>query len=158
MSPALLWVSSSQEDPLKRFLTGAALLPLVMACGAARPATKEPVASTDTVRPVVATYAIGTSVTHEGAITADSAGDSFRRGPEIYLAVDVASASTEQTINVQWIDAIGTVAHQETRVIKDAADYADFATGDTTSWKAGPYRAVIRINDRVVNETHFALM
>jgi hypothetical protein len=106
----------------------------------------------------VATYALGTQVTNDGAISQDSAGDSFRRGPGLFLAVDVASASTEQKIEVQWVDSSGRVIHRDVRSVGEGTRYADFSSGDTSGWIPGPYRAVIRINDRVVNETHFALM
>ena len=142
---------------MKKFMTGAALLPLVMACGAARPAQQQ-VVTTDTTKPAGATYAIGTEVTKAGAIAMDSVGDSFRRGPGIYLAVDVRSASTDQTIQVDWLDGAGQLVHRETRTVGEGKEYADFASGDTTRWKPGAYRARITINDRVVNETHFALM
>ena len=142
---------------MKRFLTGAALLPLVIACGEVRPAHPEAV-STDTTRGLVATYAVGTQVTSAGAIAQDFAGDSFRRGPGLFLAIDVASASTEQKIQVDWVDSFGRVVHRDTRSVSEGTRYADFTSGDTSGWIPGAYRAVIRINDRVVNETRFALM
>lgn len=142
---------------MKRLLTGAALLPLVIACGVVRPARQEAVA-TETTRAAVATYAMGTALTRDGAIAAESAGDSFRRGPEIYLAIDVASASAEQKIDVEWLDASGRVARQETRIFPEGTRYAHFGTGDTSAWRAGACRAVITINDRKVNETRFALI
>ena len=141
---------------MKRFLTGAALLPLVMACGAARPANKA-VAATDSTKPAGATYALGTSLTNDGAIAADSAGDSFRRGPEIYLAIDTASASIDQMIEVQWVDAAGRIARRDAHVVPEGTKYARFATGDTTTWQPGAYRAVISINNRFVNQTPFTL-
>jgi hypothetical protein len=142
---------------LKKFLTGAALLPLVIACGEVRPAHQEAVA-TDTTRGLVATYAVGTQVTSEGAISQDSAGDSFRRGPGLFLAIDVASATTDQKIQVDWVNKTGQVVHRDIRNVGEGTRYADFSSGDTSAWIPGPYRAVIRINDRVVNETRFALM
>ena len=143
---------------MKRLLTGAAFLPLVMACGVARPANNEVVSTRTATKAAVATYAMGTAFTPDGAIAADSAGDAFRRGPEIYLAIDVASASVEQKIDVAWVDALGRVAHREMRVVPEGTRYARFATGDTSRWMPGPYRAIITINDRKVNETHFGLM
>ena len=142
---------------MKRLLTGAAILPLVMACGVARPANKE-VASTVAIKATSATYAMGTSFTREGAIAAESAGDSFRRGPEIYFAIDVASASTDQKIDIDWVDSLGRIARHETQVVPEGTQYARFATGDTSAWRPGAYRAVITINDRKVNETRFGLL
>ena len=150
-------MSPAAVECMKRLLSGAAFVSLLMGCGEARPAAYE-AAVTDTTRAIGATYAVGTSVTNDGAIVADSAGDSFRRGPGIFLSIDVTSASTSQTIDVQWIDPIGHVAHHEMRLVREGARYAAFSSGDTSTWKPGPYRAVIAINNRTVNETRFALM
>lgn len=142
---------------MKKFLIGAAVLPLVMACRQATPAHHQ-VVTTDTTRPAAETYAVGTQVTSEGAIAEDSSGDSFRRGPGLFLAIDVASASIDQKISVDWVDPLGRVMHREARNVGEGTRYADFSSGDTSGWKPGPYRAVITINDRVVNETRFALL
>jgi len=153
----MVGMSPAPFDGMKRFLSGAALVSLLIGCGEARPAAHE-VMTTDTTRSVGSTYAVGTSVTNEGAIVADSAGDTFRRGPGIFLSIDVASASTTQTIDVQWIDPFGRVALHEMRLVREGAHYAAFSSGDTSAWKPGPYRAVISINERTVNETRFALL
>ena len=44
-------------------------------------------------------YALGTTVTREGAVPADSTGETFPRGGEVYLSVNVQGASVEQEIH-----------------------------------------------------------
>lgn len=142
---------------MNRALAGAALLPLVMACGAGGP-EKQSVVTIETSKPVHATFALGSSMTHEGAIETESAGDSFRCGVELFLSVDVTSASTDQTIEVQWIDSRGIIAHRETRNVSEGGHYAAFSSGNTSSWSQGTYRAVVSINARKVNERSFAML
>jgi hypothetical protein len=143
---------------LKTFLTGAALLPLVIACGVVRPEKKAVTTTAQPVKAAGATFAVGTSVTRDGAVTAESTGDTFHRGPEMYLAIDVASASVDQKIEVDWIDPAGRIVRSEARNVREGTHYATFSTGNTRMWRPGPYRAVISINDRKVNETTFALL
>jgi hypothetical protein len=139
-------------------LTGAALLPLVIACGAVRPEKTTETATAQPVKAAAGTFTVGTSVTREGAIAADSAGESFHRGPEMYLAVNVASASSDQKIVVEWVDPAGRVVRSEAQNVPEGSRYATFSTGNTSRWRPGPYRAVISINDRKVNETAFGLL
>jgi hypothetical protein len=77
---------------------------------------------------------------------------------EIYLSIDVASASSDQTIDVQWIDPRGRVARRETRNVAEGGHHAAFSSGRTTEWATGNYRAVVVINTRKVNEIRFAIL
>lgn len=104
------------------------------------------------------TFALGTDVTSDGAIPRDAAGVAFRRGGEIFLSVDVTGASTDQKIEVQWVDAEGRVVSRQTKSVPEGARYAVFSSGRTARWTSGEHRAVVVINGRLVSERQFAIM
>jgi hypothetical protein len=103
-------------------------------------------------------YALGTSVTGDGAVHADSTGETFRRGGEVYLSVNVEGASVEQEIEVQWVAPNGSVMHRDAVEVPKGSRWAAFSSGETEGWPAGEHRAVVTINGRRVSERPFSLM
>lgn len=103
-------------------------------------------------------FAIGSELTPQGAVTAESSNDSFRRGPELFLSIDVSSASTDQTIAVHWTDDQGVIKRIDRRVVTRDERYAPFSSGPTHRWRAGKHRAVIVIDGRRVSEKEFGLI
>ena len=97
-------------------------------------------------------------VTPAGAVPADSASESFHRGGEVFLSVDVASASSEQNIDVQWLDAQGRVVRKETRKVPEGSHYAAFSSGPEVAAMPGQHRAVIIIDGRRVMEKPFSIL
>ena len=104
------------------------------------------------------TYALGTQVTPRGAMPADAVGETFVRGGEVYLSVDMSSASTDQTVEVKWIDPAGRVLRRDARRAPQGTQYVPFSSGQTASWPAGPHRAVVVIDGRSVSEKTFVVM
>jgi len=137
----------------------AAVLLLLVACGVDRGDGKPvpPTASTTTAEPAPGTYALGSSVTAEGAIAENAVGDSFSRGGPIFLSIDVTGATADQRIEVEWINARGTVVHRDQRLVRQGSRYAAFSTGATARWQPGMYRVVVIIDGRRVNEQPFSL-
>lgn len=137
-----------------------ALLLLAAGCNAGRaenpPAAEEPQAQ----RPEVAigTYVLGTSVTPDGAIPRAATGDTFTRGGQIYLSVDVGSASADQMIVVQWLDGRGVVLRTERRDVHRERRLVVFVSGPTAGWTPGPHRAVVIIDGRRVTELPFEVV
>ena len=103
-------------------------------------------------------YALGTSVTREGAVPADSTGETFRRGGEVYLSVNVQGASVEQEIEVEWVAANGRVMRRDEVEVPKGSRWAAFSSGETQAWPAGEHRAVVTINGRRVSERPFSLL
>lgn len=108
--------------------------------------------------PTSQTYALGTEVTPEGAVAMRSAGDLFMRGGPIYLSVNVASASTDQRVSVEWLTARGEVVRRFERNVPQSVPYATFESGPTKTWPEGNHRVVIMIDGRKVTELPFRLM
>ena len=103
-------------------------------------------------------YALGTSVTREGAVPADSTGETFRRGGEVYLSVNVQGASVEQEIEVEWVAANGRVMRRDEVEVPKGSRWAAFSSGESQAWPAGEHRAVVTINGRRVSERPFSLL
>ena len=108
--------------------------------------------------PAADLYALGTSLTSNGAVPRDAVGEAFPRGSEVYLSVNVAGASTEQEIEVRWVDPHGKVIRKAQREVPKGSDYAAFSSGETGAWRPGPHRAVVVINGRKVSERAFDVM
>lgn len=139
----------------------AATLPLLIGCGVDRGhprAVKQSAAAVDTAPAARDTYAIGTAVDAHGAIPADAAGETFRRGGEVFVSVDVSSASTDQDIEVKWLDDGGNVLRRVGRRVPRGTRHAPFSSGRTAGWHRGPHRAVILIDGRTVSEKSFGVM
>ena len=139
-------------------ITTAALLSNAACVRSGSDAPKHQMSATATTDPSPEVFAIGTALTATGAVAENSTSDSFRRGPELYVSVDVTSASTEQTIDVEWLDARGRKVHSDRRVVNRGHGYATFSSGPTHTWTAGEHRAIITIDGRKVSEKHFSLI
>lgn len=139
-----------------------ALLLFAVGCGVDRgdgtPAVTGVAAAATTEEPSPETFAIGTAVSASGAVPEQATGETFIRGGEVYLSVDVRSASTEQTIEVKWIDPSGRVLRRDARHVPLDAQYVPFSSGTTSRWPRGPHRAVILIDGRTVSEKTFAVL
>lgn len=103
-------------------------------------------------------YALGTTLTREGAVPADSTGETFRRGGEVYLSVNVQGASVEQAIEVEWVAANGRVMRRDQVAVPKGSRWAAFSSGETQAWPAGEHRAVVTIDGRRVSERAFSLL
>lgn len=103
-------------------------------------------------------YALGTAVRSDGAVHADSTGEAFRRGGEVYLSVNVEGASVEQEIAVEWVAPNGRVMRRDAVDVPKGSRWAAFSSGETESWASGEHRAVVTINGRRVSERSFSLM
>ena len=103
-------------------------------------------------------YALGTKVTARGAIADQAAGDAFLRGGEVFLSVDVSSASSDQLVEVKWVDPSGQVLHHDARRAPQGTRYVPFSSGATARWPLGAHRAVVLIDGRSVSERSFTVM
>lgn len=142
-------------------IAAAALLALFAGCAVDRgaPATQtKQAAVADAPDPAPDTYALGSTLEASGAVRKDAAGEAFGRGGEVFLSVDVASASTDQTIEVAWLDGAGRVVRKETREVPVGTRYAAFASGRDVTSSAGTRRAVVVINGRRVTEKTFSVL
>lgn len=103
------------------------------------------------------TFALGTEVNAVGAVPETAAGEIFPRGGEVYLSVDASGASTDQDIEVKWVDAHGRVVHRDARRAPQGTGHVPFSSGATSTWPPGEHRAVVLIDGRRVTEKAFAL-
>lgn len=108
--------------------------------------------------PASGTYVLGTAVTREGAVAEHAAGDSFVRGGPIFFSVDVTGATTDQQIEVEWIDWRGRVVHRDGRLVRQGSRYAAFSAPSTAGWPPGTYRVMVVIDGRRVNEQGLLLV
>ena len=115
-------------------------------------------ASATVETPAPETFALGTAVSASGAVPQQASAETVLRGGEVYLSVDVRSASTDQTIEVKWIDPQGHVLHHDSRHVPQEAQYVPFSSGETRRWRRGPHRAVVLIDGRTVSEKTFAVL
>jgi hypothetical protein len=147
----------------KGLSTAAALLLLVavvVGCSGDRKIVKHVNAKANAAMELPArdTYALGSAIAASGAVLQDATIDSILRGQEGFLSVDVASASTDATIEVKWLSADGAVERSEARHVPEGARYAAFSTGVTSRWLRGPHRAIVIINGRKVTERLFSVL
>ena len=139
----------------------AVLLLFAVACGVDRGSgnpTNAAVATASVEQPSPETFALGTAVSASGAVPQQASGETFIRGGEVFLSVNVQSASTDQTIEVKWIDPHGRVLRRDARRAEQGARYVPFSSGATSQWPPGPHRAVILIDGRTVSEKQFAVI
>lgn len=104
------------------------------------------------------TYALGTAITDRGAMPARATGETFLRGGEVFLSVDVSSASTDQLVEVRWIDPSGHVLHRDAQRAPRGTAYVPFSSGATSDWPPGAHRAVVLIDGRSVSEKTFTVI
>jgi hypothetical protein len=131
---------------------------VVFLAGCARSRERAHVTTAESVQVARDVFALGTTVTPEGAVPESASGEEFIRGGEVFLSVNVAGASSDQRIAVEWIDPSGRLIRKEARHVGEGSSYAPFSSGRTASWKRGRHRAVVIIDGRRVNERVFSLM
>ena len=119
---------------------------------ASRATAAEPVATAKD------TYAIGTTVTPQGAIPREALTEQFPRGGEVYLSINVAGASTSQEITVQWLRPDGKVIREDALEAPEGTAFVAFTSGPTNQWQPGEHKAVVLINGRRVSERNFQLI
>jgi hypothetical protein len=146
---------------LKLKIAVAAFAPLLLVgCGGVErgssQAVQQGVALTETV--ARDPYALGTALTPQGAVPENATGETFLRGGEVFLSVDVSSASTDQVVEVKWIDPSGRVLRRDARRAPQGTDHVPFSSGATQRWRPGPHRAVVLIDGRSVSEKTFMVM
>lgn len=136
----------------------AAFLPLI-GCGVDR-GNGEAVQHRVAVRESVSrdTFALGTAVTPRGAVPQNAAGDTFIRGGEVFLSVDLSRASTDQVVEVKWLGPSGQVLLRDERRAPQGTRYVPFSSGRTAEWPLGAHRAVVLIDGRRVSEKAFTVM
>jgi len=141
-------------------LVAAALCALLLGCAVDHrsPAPQKQTIVADAPDPSPETYALGWAVTVDGAVPKDAAADAFARGREVFLSVDASGAMTDQTIEVQWLDAAGRVVRKEMRHVPIGAAYVAFASGRDATANAGAGRAIVVINGRRVSEKTFRVL
>jgi hypothetical protein len=146
---------------LKLSIAVVAFLPLLFGCGVDRGSGKvvqQSVAATDTEDVSHDTFALGTMVTSRGEVPEDSEGETFVRGGDVFLSVDLSGASTEPVVEVRWLDPAGEVLHRDALRAKQGTKHVAFSSGATARWKPGPHRAVVLIDGRSVSEKRFTVM
>ena len=143
---------------MKLLIAVATALPLLVACGADRGRSGAAAQSAVAEEVSKEMYALGTEVTPGGAVPKDAAGETFRRGSEVFLSVNVNSASTDQKIEVKWLDPAGEVLRRDERHVTRDKNYVPFSSGETATWPRGEHRAVVLIDGRSVSEKPFTLM
>jgi len=133
---------------------------LSLLCGcSARHSKKDVSSSAQSDRPAAKeTFALGSELTADGAVTQEAATDEFKRGGEVFLSICTKGASTDQTIKVDWIDPAGRVIQSQTRIAPRGAHYIAFSSGRTGGWRAGEHHAVVLIDGRRVSEKTFGLL
>ena len=104
------------------------------------------------------TYALGAAVTPHGAVPRDAETESFPRGGEVYLSINVAGASTDQDIVVHWLSPDGKLIREDQVEVPKGTEFVAFTSGSTAGWREGQHRAVILINGRRVSEREFQLL
>ena len=137
----------------------AAVVPLLSGCRLKNEDAPPAAATAEVHRePSRDTFALGADITTTGAIPRDAEGESFRRGSEVYLSVDVRSASRSQEIAVIWLDEKGREIKRQKRSVPPEVRYAPFSSGSTAAWRIGSYRALVVIDGRRATEKTFELM
>ena len=129
-------------------------------CGAERGRARTSNASAGVVEetPSPETFALGTEVSATGAVPEAAAGETFVRGGEVFLSVNVSGASTEQTVEVKWLDPQGHLLRHDARRAPQGTHHVPFSSGQTTWWTRGEHRAVVLIDGRTVTEKQFAVL
>jgi hypothetical protein len=139
-----------------------AVLPLLMSCavdrGGSNPPRLQQAAAAAELAPSNRTFALGYDVNASGAVPADSIGDAFLRGNEVFLSVDMSGASNSQRVGVEWRDPAGTIVRKDSRQVAAGAKYVNFSSGRTGSWSRGRHSAVVIIDGRAVTEMPFVVM
>lgn len=117
---------------------------------------QQSVAATENVAPD--TFALGTAVTSRGAVPQAAASETFRRGDEVFLSVDLSGVSSDPLVEVKWLDSYGHVLHRDVKHAVQGAHHLPFSSGATARWMPGAHRAVVLIDGRAVSEKAFSLL
>jgi len=139
----------------------AAAMVLLASCGIDRGEKKAHPQSTSSAGPAssaAGTYVLGSSITREGAIAEGADSEAFVRGGPVFLSIDVSGATTDHTIEIEWVDPLGAVLRRDRRLVPQGARHAAFSTGSTAPWRPGTYRVVVVIDHRLVNEQSFSVI
>lgn len=147
------WAAAAVVGPL--------LLSGVVGCvdrGEARTLRAREAAITETAVASPGVYALGTSLNRDGAVARDARSDHFVRGGDVFLSVDVSSASADQTVGVIWHGPGGAILHRESRQVPKAARYVAFSSGATAAWPRGACHAAVVIDGRVVAQLEFTIV
>ena len=145
---------------LKTQVVAIALLTLLAGCSAdsGSERTHAQLIAPDPAETSADPYALGSNVTPAGAVPKDAEGESFRRGGQVFLSVDVASASADQNIEVEWRDGSNRILRRDAKHVPVGSHYASFSSGREVSGIAGPRTAIVIINGRRVSERTFTIM
>jgi hypothetical protein len=122
---------------------------------ACRSEQQVPVSTASVLEPSKQVYALGSQITAAGAVAEEAISESFRQGGEVFLSVDVTSASIDQDVEVEWLDSSGRVLAREQRHVPEGVRYVTFST---RPHKHGEHRAVVVINGRRVTELPFQVL
>ena len=104
-----------------------------------------------------AVFAIGSEIASNGEIVDKGEEKSYLKGNDVFVSVDVASASAASTVGVVWQDAQGRPIAQQRRQVTPEVDRVWFKKS-TTPLSKGNYTAVVVINDRAVSEHPFEVL
>lgn len=108
--------------------------------------------------PAEDTFALGSKLTTGGAVASPSVQETYNRGENLFLSVDLTGSSQrKREVEVRWQSNKGEV--RRNRGVYDARRrrYATFESGMTGAWRPGAYRAVVVIDGRQVAERPFQL-
>ncbi len=89
-------------------------------------------------------FTIGHQVDTEGAIPLAQQGDDFTPGQTVYVAMEVGDAPAGASVHVRFEEKSGRTVAEDEKKVPVGTKYLYFDSGDTSSWKAGDYRAEIR--------------
>lgn len=140
---------------MKSFPGVVAALCLLAACAADHPKPHQQTIVAEAVDAAPETYALGATLTADGAVPKDAVVDAFPRGRDVFLSIDVSGAHVDQAIEVKWIDPSGRVIRKETRNVPVGAHYAAFSAPVSAP---GRHRATVVINGRLVSEKNFSVL
>ncbi|HEV7239436.1 MAG TPA: hypothetical protein VGQ36_09360 [Thermoanaerobaculia bacterium] len=146
---------------MKLQIAAAAFLTLLVGCGVDRgsgKALEQSIASTETEVVAAGTFALGTAITLSGAVPQDAEGETFTRGDEVFLSVDLSGVSSDPIVEVKWVDPFGQILRREVRHALKGAHHLPFSSGATARWTRGAHRAVVLIDGRAVSEKMFSLL
>ena len=145
---------------MKLWCAIAVLVTLLTGCtGERREETPDaPALSSEATDPSSETFALGNHINPDGTLQAESAGEEFRRGGEIYVSVNVTGATAQQEIEVEWRDPRDRVIKREIQEVVRGKKHVAFSSGDTGKWASGEHRAVIVMNGRRVIEKPFVIL
>lgn len=143
----------------RSWLAVAVLAPILTSCAGERPAEPDvPTLSSEATDPSSETFALGNHINPDGTLQAESAGEEFRRGGELFVSVNVTGATAQQEITVEWRDPRDQVIKREIREVVRGRKHVAFSSGDTAKWAAGEHRAVVMMNGRRVIEKPFVIL